>query len=66
MDKGQAEKDQEPEQYSPCYWSRMPSWKNMRRTPYVLMRKGVLPVLNNQKPNAYRKEIDDLCGIKKT
>ena len=33
--------------------------------PYVLDRKGVLPVLTNQKSNAYLKEIADVCGITK-
>ena len=33
--------------------------------PNVLMGKGLLPVLTNQKSNAYLKEIADLCGIKK-
>lgn len=33
--------------------------------PYVLDRKGVLPVLTNQKSNAYLKEIADVCGISK-
>lgn len=32
---------------------------------YVLAGKGVLPVLSNQKSNAYLKEIADLCGISK-
>ncbi len=32
---------------------------------YVLMGKGLLPVLTNQKSNAYLKEIADACGIKK-
>ncbi len=29
---------------------------------YVLDGKGVLPVLTNQKSNAYLKEIADVCG----
>lgn len=33
--------------------------------PYVLDGKGVLPVLTNQKSNAYLKEIADICGINK-
>ncbi|WP_437371093.1 site-specific integrase [Maribacter litoralis] len=33
--------------------------------PYVLNGKGVLPVLTNQKSNAYLKEIADVCGIHK-
>ena len=33
--------------------------------PYVLEGKGVLPVLTNQKSNAYLKEIADVCGINK-
>lgn len=33
--------------------------------PYVLAGKGVLPVLTNQKSNAYLKEIADVCGINK-
>ncbi len=33
--------------------------------PYVLDGKGVLPVLTNQKSNAYLKEIADVCGINK-
>ncbi|WP_190810905.1 site-specific integrase [Flagellimonas sp. S3867] len=33
--------------------------------PYVLDGKGVLPVLTNQKSNAYLKEISDVCGINK-
>lgn len=33
--------------------------------PYVLDGKGVLPVLTNQKSNAYLKEIADVCGIHK-
>ncbi|MFS4493220.1 site-specific integrase [Maribacter sp. 2308TA10-17] len=33
--------------------------------PYVLDGKGVLPVLTNQKLNAYLKEIADVCGINK-
>jgi len=33
--------------------------------PYVIAGKGILPVLTNQKSNAYLKEIADLCGIKK-
>jgi len=33
--------------------------------PYVIVGKGILPVLTNQKSNAYLKEIADLCGIKK-
>ncbi len=32
---------------------------------YVLDGKGVLPVLTNQKSNAYLKEIADVCGINK-
>ena len=33
--------------------------------PYVIDGKGVLPVLTNQKSNAYLKEIADVCGINK-
>ncbi|WP_350284639.1 site-specific integrase [uncultured Croceitalea sp.] len=33
--------------------------------PYVLDGKVVLPVLTNQKSNAYLKEIADVCGINK-
>ena len=33
--------------------------------PYVQNGKGVLPVLTNQKSNAYLKEIADVCGIHK-
>ena len=33
--------------------------------PYVIEGKGVLPVLTNQKSNAYLKEIADVCGINK-
>ena len=33
--------------------------------PYVIAGKGILPVLTNQKSNAYLKEIADLCGISK-
>lgn len=33
--------------------------------PYVLNGKGALPVLTNQKSNAYLKEIADVCGIHK-
>ena len=33
--------------------------------PYVLDGKGVLPVLTNQKSNAYLKEIADVCGVNK-
>jgi len=33
--------------------------------PYVVSGKGILPVLTNQKSNAYLKEIADLCGIDK-
>ena len=33
--------------------------------PHVLNDKGVLPVLTNQKSNAYLKEIADVCGIHK-
>jgi len=33
--------------------------------PYVVSGKGVLPVLTNQKSNAYLKEIADVCGINK-
>jgi len=33
--------------------------------PYVVDGKGVLPVLTNQKSNAYLKEIADVCGIRK-
>ena len=33
--------------------------------PCVLDGKGVLPVLTNQKSNAYLKEIADVCGINK-
>ncbi len=33
--------------------------------PKVVNRECVLPVLSNQKANAYLKEIADLCGIKK-
>lgn len=36
-----------------------------RNHPYVLDGKGVLPVLTNQKSNAYLKEIADVCGINK-
>ncbi|NAY92671.1 tyrosine-type recombinase/integrase [Muricauda sp. JGD-17] len=36
-----------------------------RSHPYVLDGKGVLPVLTNQKSNAYLKEIADVCGINK-
>ncbi len=36
-----------------------------REHPYVKDGKGVLPVLTNQKSNAYLKEIADLCGIQK-
>ncbi|MEM8937943.1 MAG: site-specific integrase [Bacteroidota bacterium] len=32
---------------------------------YVMDGKGVLPVLTNQKSNAYLKEIADVCGINK-
>lgn len=32
---------------------------------YVVNGKGVLPVLTNQKSNAYLKEIADVCGIHK-
>ena len=35
------------------------------RHPHVLNCKGVLPVLTNQKSNAYLKEIADVCGIHK-
>ncbi len=35
------------------------------RHPYVVNGKGVLPVLTNQKSNAYLKEIADVCGIHK-
>ena len=33
--------------------------------PYVLNGEGVLPVLTNQKSNAYLKEVADVCGIHK-
>lgn len=33
--------------------------------PHVVNGKGVLPVITNQKSNAYLKEIADLCGIRK-
>ena len=33
--------------------------------PHVINGKGVLPVLTNQKSNAYLKEIADVCGIRK-
>jgi site-specific recombinase XerD len=33
--------------------------------PHVINGKGVLPVITNQKSNAYLKEIADLCGIRK-
>ncbi|MDT0641235.1 site-specific integrase [Zunongwangia sp. F363] len=33
--------------------------------PRVVISENVLPVLSNQKSNAYLKEIADLCGIKK-
>ncbi|WP_373055849.1 site-specific integrase [Zunongwangia sp. H14] len=33
--------------------------------PRVVVSENVLPVLSNQKSNAYLKEIADLCGIKK-
>ena len=33
--------------------------------PHVKAGKGLLPVLTNQKSNAYLKEIADVCGIKK-
>ncbi|UJH68634.1 site-specific integrase [Allomuricauda sp. SCSIO 65647] len=33
--------------------------------PYVVDGKGILPVLTNQKSNAYLKEIADVCGIHK-
>jgi len=33
--------------------------------PRVVREECVLPVLSNQKSNAYLKEIADLCGIKK-
>lgn len=36
-----------------------------RNHPYVLDGKAVLPVLTNQKSNAYLKEIADVCGINK-
>ncbi|WP_431126248.1 site-specific integrase [Flagellimonas flava] len=36
-----------------------------RNHHYVLDGKGVLPVLTNQKSNAYLKEIADVCGINK-
>ena len=36
-----------------------------REHPYVVSGKGVLPVLTNQKSNAYLKEIADVCGISK-
>ncbi len=35
------------------------------RHPHVINGKGVLPVLTNQKSNAYLKEIADVCGIRK-
>ncbi len=34
--------------------------------PQCLLQDRVLPVLSNQKMNAYLKEIADLCGIPKT
>lgn len=36
-----------------------------RDHPHVKAGKGLLPVLTNQKSNAYLKEIADVCGIKK-
>ena len=33
--------------------------------PVVLNKGKLLPVLSNQKMNAYLKEIADLCGIRK-
>src|SRR5690606_2809815 len=33
--------------------------------PQVLSRQKLLPVLSNQKSNAYLKEIADMCGIHK-
>jgi integrase len=33
--------------------------------PHVVSGRGVLPVITNQKSNAYLKEIADLCGILK-
>ena len=39
--------------------------KKYSEHPYVVGGKGVLPVLTNQKSNAYLKEIADVCGIKK-
>lgn len=39
--------------------------KKYSEHPYVLDGKGVLPVLTNQKSNAYLKEIADVCGINK-
>ena len=37
-----------------------------RNHPQCLLQDRVLPVLSNQKMNAYLKEIADLCGITKT
>jgi site-specific recombinase XerD len=36
-----------------------------REHPYCIANGCVLPVMSNQKMNAYLKEIADLCGIKK-
>ncbi|MBA4746849.1 MAG: site-specific integrase [Muricauda sp.] len=39
--------------------------KKYKEHPKVMNEDCVLPVLSNQKSNAYLKEIADLCGIKK-
>ena len=40
--------------------------KRYQSHPQCLNQDSVLPVLSNQKMNAYLKEIADLCGIRKT
>jgi site-specific recombinase XerD len=39
--------------------------KNIKTTPDSIRKGVLLPVMSNQKMNAYLKEIADLCGINK-
>jgi len=39
--------------------------KKYENHPEVVVKEVLLPVLSNQKSNAYLKEIADLCGINK-
>ena len=64
VDQNGPEENQGHEQYSALAYRRGDIEKYSQH-PYVVNGKGVLPVLTNQKSNAYLKEIADVCGIHK-